>query len=95
MEAGNALLPVIAVTTTLDPVAITTKQFAMLLGISEDLLRKLHRDGSVLPKASAISGADRCTRWSYAEVIEWAKAGMPDRRTWGRISKRRYRGNVE
>jgi len=59
--------------TSTDPILVDAAQAARLCGISEPMLRKLHRSGRC-PEPVRVG---RCLRWRVADLRTWADAGCP------------------
>ena len=57
---------------------LTTKTFGYMLGLSKRQIFKLNRSGEI-PAPIRISGA---FRWYEDEILEWLRAGAPNRKTW-------------
>jgi len=61
-----------------EPLAISARELAGMLDVS---LRQVWRlsAGGMLPKPIRLGGS---VRWDRQEVLDWFKAGCPDRKAW-------------
>lgn len=71
---------------TAPPVVLTGADVAKMLAISESHFHAMKQQGKFGPEPRKLGGSVRYLR---EEVVEWLKAGCPDRQTW---SKGRARG---
>ncbi len=60
------------------PIAVSARELANMLGISLRQIWRLNSAGK-LPKPIRIGGS---VRWNRLEVMDWFRAGCPDRRVW-------------
>ncbi|MGD8453293.1 MAG: AlpA family phage regulatory protein [Phycisphaerae bacterium] len=74
---------------SVQPLAVSAKDAAMLLGISKAQVWKLHAQGKLpLP----IRLGTKAPRWLVAELRAWSEAGCPDRQVWERAKTATRRG---
>jgi prophage regulatory protein len=63
----------------LEPMLISARDLAALLGVGLRTLRAMDVSGRI-PAPLRLSPG--CVRWRYAEIHDWIAVGAPDRKTW-------------
>jgi len=67
---------------TVEPLLLSARDLAVLLGVSLRSVRSMDRAGK-LPRPLRLSPG--CVRWRRAEIFSWIAAGAPCRQVWERI----------
>jgi predicted DNA-binding transcriptional regulator AlpA len=63
----------------LEPLLVSAKSLAKLLGVSLRTIRAMDRAGR-LPAPLRLSPG--CVRWRYTEILGWLNGGCPTRQAW-------------
>lgn len=64
-------------------IALTAKELASWLMVSEQMIWIMSRDGRLAPRA--IRWGKKCTRWRAQEIRQWMEASCPPREQWERL----------
>ena len=75
----------------IEPLLLTSAQCAALCGVSE---REWYRWKAKGQTPEPFHKSRRCVRWHRDDVVEWLRAGKPDRSKWEREKNLTARGRL-
>ena len=81
-----AAIPPPTVNVTLEPLAVSARQLARMLGLSVRTIRAMDAGGK-LPRPVKLHG--HSVRWVLSEIEAWLAEGAPVRRTWDTLRSNR------
>jgi predicted DNA-binding transcriptional regulator AlpA len=71
-----------------EPLLVSDREAAALLGISRAHFHRLRAAGKFGPEALKLG---RCRRWDRDAIVRWVRAGCPDAATWRAMEAQRRR----